>query len=218
VSFLNAVVTRLAMVGPMLAWAEWVHARGWGLAGMWRLAGAWEIVATVIAFDGMDYWWHRFNHTVPLLWRFHRVHHLDTHVDVTTSLRFHIGELFFSYLVKCAWILLWGPSVWGLVAAESLVTAYSQFHHANIDFPDRVERAVRWIHMTPRVHASHHTVTPRTRNANYSTIFFVWDRLFGTFREPDFAEMRALGLAEGRAQYLLPVSLFWSPFMRRACT
>jgi len=153
---------------------------------------------------------------IPFLWRFHRVHHMDTHVDVTTSLRFHPIELTISYMVKAVWILIWGPSVLAYVVFEAGITAYAQFHHSAIDFPDRIERLIRWVHMTPRLHAGHHTVSLRTRDANYSTIFLIWDRLFRTLREPNRSELKKLGLPLGRETYMSFVELIKTPFKRHS--
>ena len=134
-------------------------------------------------------------------------------MDVTTSLRFHPGELFLSYGMKAVWILIWGPSLAGFMIFEAGITAYSQFHHSNIDFSDKWEKRLRWLHMTPRLHASHHTVSIRTRDANYSTIFLAWDRLCGTLKEPDDEEMKHLGLSEGRKTDLSPLAFMKAPFV-----
>ncbi len=201
-SIFNTIMTRILVVGPLLWWIHVVNENQWGFRFLFGLQGLPEIVATFIIYDGYDYWWHRFNHKIPFLWRFHQVHHMDTAVDVTTSLRFHPGELILSYFAKSVWILVWGPSMIGFVLCEIGITAFSQFHHANIDLGDKWEKRIRAVHMTPRVHASHHTVTPRTREANYSTIFLIWDKIFGTLKEPDVEEMKELGLPVGRDIYL----------------
>jgi sterol desaturase/sphingolipid hydroxylase (fatty acid hydroxylase superfamily) len=211
----NQVVLKLVLLAPFLVWSEYVFQQGWGLAPMLGYSGLGGIVATVIVLDMFDYWWHRFNHRFGLLWRFHKVHHADTHVDVTTALRFHPGELFISYFVKLGWILIWGPSLVGFALFEVAVSLASQFHHSNIDLPERWERFLRLFLVTPRFHTSHHTVSRRTGDANFATIFIVWDRLFGTYREPDFAEMEELGLAEGREDYLSFMSWLAEPFVDR---
>jgi sterol desaturase/sphingolipid hydroxylase (fatty acid hydroxylase superfamily) len=208
----NTIFVRILVAAPLVLWADFLRDNNLSLSSHLGLSGWQEILASLVVLDLFDYWWHRFNHTVPFLWRFHRVHHLDTHVDVTTSLRFHIGELLLSGVAKALWILMWGPSALAFAIFETAITAYSQFHHSNIDFPDRVERLVRWIHMTPRLHAGHHTVSLRTRDANFSTIFLVWDRLFKTLREPETSEMKLLGLPEGREGYLSFWRMLKAPF------
>jgi sterol desaturase/sphingolipid hydroxylase (fatty acid hydroxylase superfamily) len=179
---------------------------------MLGLRGWPEFIVGLIILDMLDYWWHRFNHRVPFLWRFHKVHHVDTHVDVTTSLRFHPGELLISGGVKAVWILALGPSILAFSIFESAVSLASQFHHSNIDFSDRVENPLRKCFVTPRYHASHHTVCRRTGDANFSTIFIFWDKLFKTYREPDYEEMKTLGLERGREDYLSFATTLKGPF------
>ncbi|MBI4398291.1 MAG: sterol desaturase family protein [Candidatus Omnitrophica bacterium] len=213
ISVFNTVLTRLFIFGPLLFWIDFVGAKGWGISRWLGLHGFWEIAATLIVFDCFNYWWHRWSHVIPFLWRFHKPHHIDTEVDVTTSLRFHPIELLLSYGVKAIWILLWGPSLAAFMIFEAAITAYAQFHHSNIDFPDPLEMKIRWIHMTPRLHASHHTVSLRTRSGNYSTIFLIWDRIFGTLKEPAVKEMELLGLEEGRETDLSVPAFAKAPFI-----
>lgn len=211
----NTVFLKVLVLAPFLWWTDYIAEQEWGLANSLGYSGLGMIVATLIVLDMFDYWWHRFNHRVSALWRFHKVHHVDTHVDVTTALRFHPGELFISFFVKLTWIAAWGPTLEAYVIFEIAVSLASQFHHSNIDFPRRWERILRLFIVTPRFHTSHHTVTRRTGDANFSTIFIVWDRLFGTYREPDEEEMRELGLAEGRDNYLSFMNWLVEPFTSR---
>jgi sterol desaturase/sphingolipid hydroxylase (fatty acid hydroxylase superfamily) len=211
-SVINNVILRLTVFGPLLYLSLFVIDNNIGLLRLAGLNGAENIIAGLIIMDGLDYWWHRFNHTIPFLWRFHKVHHVDTHVDTTTSLRFHPGELLISAVVKAGWIVLLGPEVLGFLIFEVSVTLFSQFHHSNIDLPDRAESVARSLIVTPRFHAAHHTVTPRTGNANYSAILIFWDKLFGTYNEPDYEEMEYLGLAKGRESYLSLRETLKAPF------
>ncbi|TBR22206.1 sterol desaturase family protein, partial [bacterium] len=154
VAAVNTLLYRLALAAPLMALAAAVHAQGLGLSARLGLTGPAEVGATVLFLDLLNYWWHRWNHRVGFLWRFHRAHHSDTHVDVSTSLRFHFGELALSGGLKALWILAWGPSPAAFLVFEAAITACAQFHHANIDFPDAVERLIRSVLMTPRLHAA----------------------------------------------------------------
>jgi sterol desaturase/sphingolipid hydroxylase (fatty acid hydroxylase superfamily) len=170
--------------------------------------------------DLFDYCWHRANHRLTPLWRMHKAHHADTAMDVTTALRFHPGELLYSGVVKALWVVLWGPTMVAWFLFEALISLCAQFHHSNIDFPDRVERVLSWFVVTPRYHAAHHAVDRHYGDANFSTILSVWDRLFGTYaapasnghttRAPD-----ALGLPEDRALALSWRAWLDEPFHRR---
>lgn len=184
VAALNTVIIRLFAYVPFLLWAVHVEEQGWGLSRWLGLEGWPEILLSVVVLDAFDYGWHRANHRVRSLWRFHKAHHADTALDVTTALRFHPGELLLSAGVKALWVLVWGPTVVAWFVFEALVSLCAQFHHANLDFPDPVERWLSWLVVTPRFHAAHHAVDPVYGNANYSTIFSCWDRLFFSYRRP----------------------------------
>lgn len=215
VAALNGLVLRgLFVFIPLLYIADFLYQRKIGLSHLLGLHGVQEILASLVVLDFLDYWWHRWNHRVPFFWRFHKVHHVDTHCDTTTSLRFHTGELIFSTFIKTGWILIWGPSVWGFAIFESMITLAAQFHHANFRFPGWFEKwFIRFI-VSPHFHASHHTITMRTRDNNFSTIFSWWDRLFGTFKEPNEEEMRHLGLERGGESYLSLKKTLLGPFLK----
>ena len=124
-------------------------------------------------------------------------------MDVTTALRFHPGELLVSALMKALWVLVWGPSMIAWFLFEALVSLCAQFHHSNIDFPDDIERWLAWLLVTPRYHAAHHAVDRHYGDANFCTIFSVWDRLFGSYARPanggeTTRAADALGLPEAR--------------------
>ncbi len=217
----NSVVLRLTVAAPLLYLAHTVNEREIGFAPLLGLSGWMEVVTTIVVLDMADYWWHRFNHRIPFLWRFHQVHHVDTHVDVTTALRFHVGELLLSGIVKAVWIVVWGPSIWGFALFELSVSLASQYHHCNVDYPDWLERIVRSWNVTPRMHASHHSALTYTLNANFSTVFSVWDRMFGTFAKPTDEDVQVMGLRYGRDKdldigYLLALPFKMPPEAREA--
>ena len=211
-SAFNSIVLRLTVFAPLMMWRVAVNSEGLGLCPMLGLKGPWEMAVSLVILDMFDYWWHRWNHRIGLLWRFHKVHHVDTHVDVTTSLRFHPGELLISSGVKAVWILLVGPSIWTFAVFEAAVTLASQFHHTNTDFGNRTEAVIRSVIVTPRYHAAHHTVKQRTGDNNFAAILIFWDKIFGTYRRPDYEEMKNLGLPRGRESYLSFASTLIGPF------
>lgn len=220
VATLNTVIIRGLAYVPFLLWAVYVEEEGWGISRWLGLVGWTEIIASIVVLDAFDYLWHRFNHRIPLLWRFHKAHHADVEMDATTSLRFHPGELLISALAKALWILLWGPTVVAWFLFESLVSLSAQFHHSNIDFPDRVERWLSLFIVTPRYHAAHHAVDRHWGNANFSTILSLWDRLFGTYSRPADGGATtntpgALGLPEGRDLAFSPIAWLEEPLSRR---
>lgn len=200
---LNTFTIRILAFVPFLLWSVKVEEEGWGLSRWMGLHGWTELAASLVVLDFFDYLWHRANHRVRFFWRFHKGHHADTAMDVTTSLRFHPGELLLSFVAKASWILIWGPSVMAWFLFEVLVSLCAQFHHSNLDFPDGVEHWLSRLIVTPRFHAAHHAVDRHFGNANFSTILSVWDHLFRSYAHPadGGATTRSedsLGLPEGR--------------------
>jgi sterol desaturase/sphingolipid hydroxylase (fatty acid hydroxylase superfamily) len=198
----------------------YVEEEGWGISRWLGLVGWTEIILSVVVLDFFDYIWHRANHRVRFLWRFHKAHHADTAMDVTTALRFHPTELLVSALVKALWVVIWGPTVVAWFLFEGLISLCAQFHHSNIDFPDGVERWLSWIIVTPRFHASHHAVDRQYGDANFSTILSFWDRLFGTYSQPANGGATtqaedALGLPEARHLSFSPIAWLMEPFRSR---
>ncbi|MGB2395126.1 MAG: sterol desaturase family protein [Pseudomonadales bacterium] len=177
---INTVLVRVLTFVPMLAWLVYVEQQGWGIARWLGLTGWLEFVISMIVLDAFDYFWHRANHRVSFLWRFHKAHHSDTEMDVTTALRFHPGELLLSALAKASWVLIWGPSAIAWFLFEAMVSLCAQGHHSNWDLPDAIEARLNPIIVTPRFHATHHLVLRQYGDANFSTIFSIWDKLFRT--------------------------------------
>lgn len=217
VAAVNTVLVRLFVYVPFLMWVVYVEQQGWGISRWLGLDGWLEIVLSLIVLDAFDYFWHRANHRIPFLWRFHKAHHADVEMDVTTALRFHPGELFLSAFAKAAWVLVWGPTAIAWFVFEGLISLCAQFHHSNIDLPDSVERRLSKIIVTPRFHTSHHVVDRRYGDANFSTIFSFWDPLFGSYSQVPQAQLTddAIGLPEGRDVTLSLRAWFIEPFSTR---
>jgi fatty acid hydroxylase family protein len=119
-------------------------------------------------------------HRVPFLWRFHRVHHADRDLDVTTALRFHFGEMALSVPFRAAQVALIGVSPRALSIWKAALLASIMFHHSNVRLPARIDRALSRLVMTPRLHGIHHARDPRLRETNWSSGLVVWDTLHGT--------------------------------------
>ena len=138
----------------------------------------------MIAFlllDYTNYLWHILNHKIPLLWRFHLVHHTDHDLDITTAFRFHFGELIGSVFFRGAAVFLIGVSPAIVLVYEIIFEAATQFHHSNMRLPFRFEKILNKLIVTPRMHGIHHSVVQNERDSNYSVIFSFWDRIHKTF-------------------------------------
>lgn len=120
--------------------------------------------------DGWIYWWHRANHEVRFLWRFHQVHHLDSFLDTTSALRFHAGEVLLSALVRGGVIFVVAVPFAHVVAFETLVVLAAIFHHSNVSLPDRLEQVLCLVIVTPSIHWVHHHASRADTDSNYSTV------------------------------------------------
>lgn len=184
IAALNFVASPLIVI-PVTAFAA-SHAPQWR-PEFW--SGVPELLLDLVILDCWIYWWHRINHAIPFLWRWHHVHHLDDTLDTTSAIRFHVGEVILSSLVRAAVIFLLGTPLITVVIFEILVTAASIFQHSNVRLPPRLEKVLSWIIVTPSIHWIYHHALRRDTDLNYSNILSVWDRFFGTssttVRRPD---------------------------------
>ena len=179
---LNSVLTGMGFVALWWTTARWAQAQGVGLLNGLALPGWVRLIAAFLLFDVWMYWWHRLNHRIPFLWRFHRTHHSDPRMDVTTANRFHIGEIALSSVLRVPIIALLGLQLWELAFYELAMFTVVQMHHANIAFPAWLDRALRVFIVTPFMHKVHHSRSQPETDSNYSSLFSFWDRLFRMFR------------------------------------
>lgn len=179
---INAVMVGLIFFLVWL-WAEqFSRDRGIGML-FWVALPWWQRAAVaLLVMDFWTYWWHRINHEVPFFWRFHKVHHTDIAMDVTTAYRFHICEIAFSSLFRIGIILVMGIELWQMVLYDLTMFVCVLFHHANIGIPEPIDRAIRVIFVTPAMHKVHHSKEVADLNSNYTSLLSVWDRVFHTFR------------------------------------
>jgi len=138
------------------------------------------LAAGILVLDLWIYWWHRFNHELPVLWRFHQVHHLDEQLDSTTALRFHLGEVALSTLARAPVIVLLALPLSTVLTFETLVLLAAIFHHSNVRLSQPLERLLSVFLITPGIHWVHHHATREDTDSNYGTLLSCWDRLFGS--------------------------------------
>jgi len=138
-------------------------------------------VPTVLVLDLAIYLQHVMFHAVPVLWRVHRMHHVDLDFDVTTGLRFHPIEIALSLLIKLGVVAALGASAVGVLIFEVLLNATSLFNHGNISLPLQIDRWLRWLVVTPDMHRVHHSIVVQETNSNFGFNLPWWDRLLGTY-------------------------------------
>ncbi|MGQ0580035.1 MAG: sterol desaturase family protein [Betaproteobacteria bacterium] len=178
-----AVGAAAALVQPSVsASLRFVSESRFGLIHLLDLPAPVQLVIGFALMDLMFYYWHRANHKIPFLWRFHLVHHIDPDLDVSTSFRFHFGEVALSAGFRVVQITLIGVSPLTFAIYELVFQANTLFQHSNVRLPVAVERLLNRILVTPRMHGIHHSEIWRENNSNYSVVFSWWDRLHRTLR------------------------------------
>ncbi len=220
--FLNTAVLRLvSVVLPALVVAAAYSAEQWhwGLLPLLKLPCAAAAIAGFVALDLAVYGQHVTMHTVPVLWRMHRVHHADTEFDVTTGLRFHPLEILVSQAWKIGVIILIGVPVATAIVFEIILNASSMFSHANLRVPVEVDRWLRLVVVTPDMHRVHHSVERDERDTNYGFNLALWDRLFATYRARARAPHETMPIGLGAVSRGEAADFLWLlrfPFARGA--
>jgi len=193
---LNSLLTGLGFAALWLMTAQWAQAHEFGLLNWLPMPGWARLAGAFLLFDAWMYWWHRLNHRVPFLWRFHRTHHSDPKMDVTTANRFHIGEIALSSVLRVPVIALLGLQLWELALYELAMFTVVQLHHANIALPAWLDCGLRVVIVTPFMHKVHHSRWQPETDSNYSSLFSFWDRLFRSYRLRDDPRTLRFGLDE----------------------
>jgi sterol desaturase/sphingolipid hydroxylase (fatty acid hydroxylase superfamily) len=209
----NGLFNATLAAGLWLGVSRWAKEADFGLLHRLDLAGPTAFALAVLLLDLWMYWWHRLCHVVPLLWRFHRVHHSDPWMDVSTAYRFHFGEMAASAVARVPLIVLLGLSPAHIVFFEALMFGLVLLQHANVALPPALDRSLRWVVVTPFMHKVHHSDRRPETDSNYCSLFSWWDRVFGTYRERSDCAAIRFGLSEydTRADQTL-AALILNPF------
>ncbi len=182
VAGVSAVLTHFAERPVSVPLARLVERRRLGLLQSLPLPGWLETLLALLLLDYTLYLWHVIEHKVPVLWRFHAVHHVDLDLDASTALRFHFGELAASIPWRAAQILVIGVTPANLALYQRLLMLSVMFHHSNVRISTRTERWLSRIIMTPRLHGIHHSVEHNELNSNWSSGLTIWDTIHQTLK------------------------------------
>ncbi len=181
-----AMTVAVFLVGSLLvrkaglATSQWVTQHGLGAAFLLPMPKWGRFAMGFVLMDLTFYYWHRANHRIRVLWRFHNVHHIDPDLDVSTSFRFHLGEIAYSSVFRVFQVLLIGADPLTYAVYETVFSAETMFHHSNVRLPLKLERWLNKVIVTPRMHGIHHSAVGAETNSNYGVIFPWWDRLSRT--------------------------------------
>lgn len=179
---LDSLLVRLLFPAAAVGVALFAEAHGWGLFHAWPSPAWFALLASMLVLDLTIYLQHVMFHAVPLLWRLHRMHHTDTEIDLTTGARFHPLEIVLSMVIKLGVIVALGAPAGAVLVFEVVLNVTSMFNHANARLPQRLDRMLRWLLVTPDMHRVHHSWHPDETNSNFGFNLPWWDRLFGTYR------------------------------------
>jgi sterol desaturase/sphingolipid hydroxylase (fatty acid hydroxylase superfamily) len=210
------VTLRLLLIPIPLSVAVWAQQND---SGILHWINASNIITALVGFLWLDYsyyWWHVATHRVPLLWRFHNVHHTDLDMDVSTAARFHFGELVLSVVFRVMQVLIMGVSPLVLLIFEIAFEWAGQFHHSNWRLSAKLEAALSRVLVTPRMHGIHHSVVPQHTDSNWGTIFSWWDKLHQTHRADVSQDELTIGVPQWRDENELKIFDLWKmPFRKQ---
>lgn len=216
VGVVNGVVISVLFVALWAIAAEWSAQESFGLLHRLDIGIVGHAAAAILLLDAWMYIWHRLNHEIPFLWRFHRVHHSDPTMDVTTASRFHVGEIIISSLLRIPLIFLLGIHLEELLLYETIAFAVVQLHHADIGLPNTLDRMLRTVIVSPLMHKIHHSRWQPETDSNYGSLFSFWDRLARSFRMRDVEGFKSLRIGLDQfddPQYETVKNIFKLPFL-----
>jgi len=174
---------------------QWLNDNQIGLMHLVQLPFWAKLIIGVALFDMTTYWFHRMAHKIPLLWRLHRVHHSDTTMDSSTFFRGHPLEILVFGNAAIIAVAIFGMDMLSFGFYLLLFIPFAFLEHTNLSFPKWLDKTVGLIFVTPNFHKMHHEQDQHYTDSNFSDIFIIWDRLFGTFTYKPVREVK-YGLAE----------------------
>ncbi|MGB0467570.1 MAG: sterol desaturase family protein [Pontibacterium sp.] len=204
---LNSLILRLLFPAAAVGVAVWAQSQQWGLFNLVEIPAVLSLIICVLLLDLAIYSQHVIFHKIPVLWRLHRVHHVDLDYDVTTGARFHPIEIILSMLIKFVLVCALGVPPLAVIVFELILNAAAMFNHGNIRLPKTLDRYMRWVLVTPDMHRVHHSSERDETDSNYGFNLPWWDRLFGTYK----AQPRAghQGMSIGVKGYENPKDTQW---------
>ncbi|MBF0295233.1 MAG: sterol desaturase family protein [Magnetococcales bacterium] len=178
---IDTALVRLLFPVTAVALAALGQQRGWGMLNQFSWPEWEKVLLAVILLDLVIYLQHVAFHALPVLWRLHMVHHADLDLDVTSGLRFHPVEILLSMGIKLAAVHAIGAPPSAVLIFEVLLNGMAMFNHGNIRMPERIDRTLRWLLVTPDMHRSHHSHLAPEANMNFGFNLSLWDRILGTY-------------------------------------
>jgi sterol desaturase/sphingolipid hydroxylase (fatty acid hydroxylase superfamily) len=192
----NTLILAFLFAPILFLLTDWTNKNNFGLLNWLDLPSWFSAILAILMLDAWMYLWHRANHRIPFLWRFHKVHHSDPDMDASTAVRFHTGEILLSAGLRLGVIAGLGLSLWQVLLYDVLMMPIILLHHSNLKFPEKLDKFYRFLFASPAMHRIHHSPERRETDSNYGTIFSFWDRLGKSFRLRESSSEVKYGLDE----------------------
>ncbi len=181
IGLFNSILLAVSFAPVLYLLTAWTAANNFGLLHFVD-SPVLGMVLAILLLDGWMYLWHRANHRIPFLWRFHKVHHSDPDMDVSTAVRFHTGEILISAALRLGVIAILGASLWQVLLYDVLLIPVIFLHHSNVEFPEKLDKFYRAVFASPAMHRIHHSPERIETDSNYGSIFSFWDRIALSYR------------------------------------
>jgi sterol desaturase/sphingolipid hydroxylase (fatty acid hydroxylase superfamily) len=178
---LSIIIMKIAFPFGLAGIVDKVTSQNMNLFSFYKFNYFVDLILTIVCLDLAIYWQHRLSHIIKPIWAFHKVHHSDFNMDLTTAIRFHPIEIFISGIYKLLFVFILGPRLETFLIYEIILSSMALFNHANLQIPDWLEKKLVYLLVTPRFHTPHHSPIKDYTNSNYGNFLSVWDRLFGTY-------------------------------------
>lgn len=160
----------------------WLNEYHFGLLNLIELPIWIELLLAIMVLDLIgQYFVHYLLHQVKWMWRLHLIHHTDTHVDATTGTRHHPFDFIIRESFALIAVIIMGMPVAFYLVYRILSIFFTYFTHANIKLPEKLDKALSYVIVTPNMHKFHHHYQLPWTDTNYGNMLSIWDRIFGTF-------------------------------------
>ena len=180
---LTTILINFLLAFLLLSASDWVVLNQFGFIYIFKnLPLIIEVFIAILLLDFIGaFLAHYVEHKVNPLWMIHLVHHSDHNVDTTTANRHHPLESLIRFIFTLFAVIIVGAPIGYVMLYQSLSVVSTQFNHANIKLPKKLDKLISYLLVSPDMHKIHHHYRLPYTDANYGNIFSIWDRIFGTY-------------------------------------
>ena len=179
---LTTIIINFLFAFTIVKIGDWSIQQHIGILTFLNINLLWYTIIGLLLLDLIGaYTVHYVEHKIKWMWRFHLIHHSDTHIDTTSANRHHPGESVFRLFFTVIAVGIIGAPIWLVMMYQSASVVLSQFNHANIRLPLWLDKTLSWVIVSPNMHKVHHHYVQPYTDSNYGNIFSIWDRVFGTY-------------------------------------